>query len=201
VRIRLLVTILAVSAAFPAFAALAACGKPSSPGVPTLSGSAAPTGGAATQGRRDALHAAAECIRKHGVPKYQDPVLTSDGHVYTDARSIENTDDATIEAAQRACAAEIRQAQFQPDAQAPAPPRLVAAGVKLAQCLRAHGMPNVKDPTSNTHFTPGHGFGLTPDEVPAGGKTNPIFRRALEACSKENDEEIRTSTLPELAHG
>jgi hypothetical protein len=202
VRIRLLVTILGPVAALAALPALAACSaKPATPGVPMLSGSAAPAGQPTGQARRDALHAAAECIRQHGFPKYQDPVLTSDGHVYTDARTIESGEDATIEAAQHACAAQISQAQFQPDAQAPAPPRLVAAGVKLAQCLRAHGMPNVKDPTSNTHFTPGHGFGLTPDEVPAGGKTNPIFGRALEACAKENDDEIRVSTLAELAHG
>jgi hypothetical protein len=184
----------------PLLGALAACGgTPAAPSVPRLSGSAGATLGAAA--RRDALHAAAECIRQHGIPTYQDPVLTTDGHVFTDARSIQNASDETIQAAQHACAAQISQAQFQPDAQSPAPPRLVAAGVKLAQCLRAHGMPNVKDPTSNSYFTPGHGFGLTPDEVPAGGKSNPIFRRALEACSKENDDTTRLSTLQELANG
>jgi hypothetical protein len=191
-------------ATIPLVAALAACSaKPSTPGVPTLSGSANPasTGAAATQARRDALHAAAECIRHHGIPTYQDPVLTAEGLVFTDARSIQNADDATIQAAESACRAQITQAQFEPEAQAPAPPKLVAAGVKLAQCLRAHGMPNVKDPTANTRFTPGHGFGLTPDEVPAGGKTNPAFRRALDACEKENDDEIRLSTLTELARG
>jgi len=190
VRNRLLVTI-------PLIAALAACSSPPSASVPTLSGSAA---AAADPGaRRDALHAAAECIRQHGIPTYQDPVLTADGHVFTDARSLQNASDATIEAAQHACAAQISQAQFQPDAEAPAPPKLVAAGVKVAQCLRAHGMPNVKDPTSNTHFTPGHGFGLTPDEVPAGGKSNPAFQRATQACEHEINEENRQSTLQELA--
>jgi hypothetical protein len=184
----------------PLVVALAACSAaPAAPGVPTLSGSAAATGGAAA--RRDALHAAAECIRQHGIPTYQDPVLTSDGHVFTDARSMQNATDATIEAAQHACAAQISQAQFQPEAEAPAPPKLVAAGVKVAQCLRAHGMPNVKDPTSNTQFTPGHGFGLTADEVPAGGKGNPVFQRATEACQTEIHEENRQSTLQELAHG
>jgi hypothetical protein len=188
----------------PLVAALGACGAaPATPSVPRLSGSAgaATTGGTATQARRDALHAAAECIRQHGIPTYQDPVLTSNGQVFTDARSMQNASDTTIQAAQQACSAQISQAQFQPDAQAPAPPNLVAAGVKMAQCLRAHGMPNVKDPTANTQFTPGHGFGLTPEEVPAGGKSNPIFRRAVEACQKENEEEIRQSTLQVLGRG
>ncbi len=197
-RIRRFVTIPLIAA----LGALGGCGgSPAAPTVPTLSGSAAPTGSAAAEGRRAALHAAAECIRQHGIPTYQDPVLTTDGHVYTDARSIQNASDETIQAARRACAAQIGQAQFQPDREAPAPPRLVAAGVKLAQCLRAHGMPKMKDPTSESQFTPGHGFGLTPDEVPAGGKTNPIFRRAIEACQTENEEEIRLSNLQELANG
>lgn len=191
-RIRLLVTI-------PLLAALAACSSPPSATVPTLAGSAAASSDPAA--RRNALHAAAECIRQHGIPTYQDPVLTADGHVFTDARSLQNASDATMEAAQHACAAQISQAQFQPDAEAPAPPKLVAAGVKVAQCLRAHGMPNVKDPTSNSQFTPGHGFGLTPEEVPAGGKSNPAFQRATQACENEINEENRQSTLQELANG
>ena len=68
-------------------------------------------------------------------------MLTADGHVFTDARSLQNASDATIEAAQHACAAQISQAQFQPDAEAPAPPKLVAAGVTLRSTGRGTGSP------------------------------------------------------------
>lgn len=190
-------------------ATLAACGHAAAPTVPTLSGGANATQGSAGpnaqtgdagQARKDKLHAAAECIRQHGIPTYQDPVLTSDGHVFTDARSMQNADEPTLQAVQSACAAQIAAAQFQPDAQAPAPPALVQAGVKTAQCLRAHGLPNIKDPTSTTVFVPGHGFGLTPDEVPAGGKQNPVVQQALEACRSVENEETRLSTLENLGH-
>ena len=94
---------------------LAGCGgsATSSPGVPALSqtagqgaqGQGAQGQGAQGQGspsqkarqptsqlsgsaREAALHAAAQCIRQHGIPSYADPVLTARGQVYSDSRSI-----------------------------------------------------------------------------------------------------------------
>src|SRR5262245_33451253 len=99
-------------AAAATLAALAACGSSHhSAGVPSLPGSGggaatgagagAPSSGASksamsrphvgySTSRVAQLHAAAQCIRSHGVPSYQDPVLTPDGHVYTDSRSIQD---------------------------------------------------------------------------------------------------------------
>jgi hypothetical protein len=184
-------------------AALAGCGQHAAGnGVPTLSasGSAGPHSTLTLQQRRDALHAAAECIRQHGIPTYQDPVLTQDGHVYTDARSVQDAGDDTINAVTTACATQLAAAQFHPDDESPAPPAMVEAGVKVAQCLRANGLPNVKDPTSATPFTPGHGFGMTPDEMPAGGKSDPSAQRALTACHAQIQTEIQLSTLGALGH-
>src|SRR4051812_23597710 len=86
------------------FSAAGCTGKADSPSVPRLAGSAG-AGASASAGhgpegqdgenpnavagdgsaaRRAKLHAAANCIRQHGLPKYQDPVLTADGYVYTD---------------------------------------------------------------------------------------------------------------------
>lgn len=182
---------------------LAACGTPASPAVPRLSGQAQRSGtqtGDAGPERRNRLHAAAECIRQHGIPTYQDPVLTSDGRVYTDARSVQDASDATRAAVQSACGALISAARFQPDEQAPAPPAMVQAGVKAAQCLRANGLPKVKDPTSTTFFTPGHGFGLDGDALPAGGKQDPVVQRAFHACRPLLDAETRLSSLESLDH-
>jgi hypothetical protein len=189
-------------------AVLAGCGSGRSPsGVPSLAGGTAQPG-ATGSGRVAALHAAAECIRQHGAPTYQDPVLSADGHVYTDARSLQNLDNGNrdtpkLDALRQACGSLVAAAGFQPADEAPAPPKLVQAGVALARCLRANGMPNYRDPTSSSPFTPGHGFGITADEMPnggAGGKADPTFQHALAACHTLNDAEIQASTLGNLAH-
>jgi hypothetical protein len=212
VHVRIFVPAIAIPVI--ALVLLAGCGSSHrSPSVPSLAGGgtsssarapAAP--GGTGPDRVAALHAAAQCIREHGAPTYQDPVLTADGHVYTDARSIQDLDrknrgTPTLDAIRRACGTLITAAGFQPDDEAPAPPQLVEAGVKAARCLRANGLPNYRDPTSSTQFTPGHGFGITADEVPAGGKADPTVQRAFGACRGLLDEEIRQSTLGNLSHG
>jgi hypothetical protein len=199
---------------------LAACGSSgsSSPGVPALSQAAghasggsqnqgSPSPGQSAQavsaqgawaGRGAELHAAAQCIRQHGIPSYQDPVLTPSGLVYTDSRSFDEAPRAVWDAIQQACGTLAARAGLSPDAEPPAPPQLVQAGVRSAECLRAHGMPNVQDPNAQTPYTPGHGFGFTMGEIPPGGKTSPIFQHAIHACQSQDDAEIRASTLASL---
>lgn len=161
--------------------------------------------------RAGQLHAAAQCIREHGVPTYQDPVLTPEGFVYTDARSIEDAgrnlsqaqQDALDSGLRRACGTLFTAAGLGPDDESPAPPQLVRAGVRSAQCLRANGLPNMRDPNSETPFTPGHGFGLSADELPnngALGKQDPTLQRAFAACRAQLDAEIQASTLSSLSH-
>jgi hypothetical protein len=213
--------------------ALAACGSSHhSSGVPSLAGSGG--GGAATAGngapssgdrsssvsrprvgysttRVAQLHTAAQCIRTHGVPSYQDPVLTPDGFVYTDSRSIQDLgrdqsraqQDSMQNAIRQACGTLFIAAGLQPDDESPAPPPLVQAGVRAARCLRANGLPNYRDPTSSSEFTPGHGFGMTADELPNNGrlgKTDPTVQRAFTACRPLLDAEIAASTLQNLGH-
>jgi opacity protein-like surface antigen len=197
-------------------------------GVPSLAGAGG--GGAAGAGTASAsksgvsrprvgysttrvaqLHAAAQCIREHGVPSYADPVLSAGGYVYTDSRSIQDIGAQRSQADQQAMLDALRQACGQlfitagllPDDESPAPPQLVSAGVRSAQCLRANGLPNMRDPNSESPFTPGHGFGLSADELPnngALGKQDPAVQRAFTACRSLLDAEIRASTLSSLAH-
>ena len=178
--------------------------------IPSLSGSSTThaQGGYSTT-RVSQLHAAAQCIRSHGVPSYQDPVLTANGQVYTDARSFQDLgkdeahEQSVIDGIRQACGNLIAVAGFQPSDEAPAPPQLVQAGVRAAGCLRANGLPNYRDPTSASAFTPGHGFGITADELPnngALGKQDPAVQRAFTACRSLLDEEIRQSDLTYLAH-
>jgi hypothetical protein len=147
--------------------------------------------------RKNALHAAADCIRRHGIPTYTDPVLTADGHVYTDARSLQDADENTVQAVVQACTNLILAAQLVPDGQAPAPPKLVQAGVKAAQCMRANGLPNYHDPTANSLFTPGHGFSIQAGDLP-GDKTDPTVQHAAQACRSVLDAEARASSLGSL---
>lgn len=193
---------------------LTACtASPPGPSVPTLAASGSASGatgvGSSGAGRAAALHAAAQCIREHGVPAYQDPVLDADGHVYTDLRSIQDAaqaagDESVLQAElMRACGTLVTSAGLQPADEPPAPPALVQAGVKAAQCLRANGMPNATDPTASTPFVPGHGFSLSGDELPnpSAGKADPTVQRAFTACRAELDAEIAQSGLGALAHG
>jgi hypothetical protein len=153
---------------------------------------------ATASGRAAALHAAAQCIRQHGIPSYSDPVLASGGRVFSDLRSIEDAPDTTISAIQQACGALAARAGLSPQDEPPAPPQLVQAGVRAARCMRAHGLPNDHDPTAQSPYTPGHGFGMTADEVPSGGKASPVYQTAAHACRSLLDDEIRASTLASL---
>jgi hypothetical protein len=206
---------------------LAGCTGPDpAPGVPSLPGG---TAGSATSGgkpgtedggkpgtedgsarngatgdgsaaRRAALHEAAECIRRNGAPEYPDPVLTADGRVYTDARRLhDSVDETELAAIESSCGELIRAAGFDPDDQAPPPPRLIQAGVTSAECMRAHGLPNYPDPTAESDFTPGKGFGLDADSLPSAGKQDPTVLRALQACRSVLDAEARLSSLGSLA--
>ena len=170
--------------------------QPASPGASARATSAQGT----WAGRAAELHAAAQCIRQHGIPSYADPVLTSGGQVYSDSRSIQGASDGTINAVQQACGALAARAGLNPGQEPPAPPQLVQAGVKAAECMRAHGLPNDRDPTAQTAYTPGHGFGFTRDEIPAGGKASPVYQAAAHACRSLLDDEIRASTLASLGN-
>jgi hypothetical protein len=193
-------------------------GGPSAPIVPQLAtsggpnasaGAGAPTenednpnavAGDGSVARRAKLHTAAQCIRQHGAQTYQDPVLTADGYVYTDDVSLRDLSGDQLTAISNACQELIHAANFAIRDQGPPPPALIQAGVKSAQCLRANGLTNKKDPTAQSHFTPGKGFGLSSDEVPPGGKENPIFRRAVQACRPILDAESAASSLGNLGH-
>jgi hypothetical protein len=193
-RIRAAVGLLAVLGALSA-----GCGGGAAPAaVPSLSGASGGPGGG---GNRTAeLRAAAQCIRQHGVPGYADPVLTPSGAVFSDYRSIQDASQAALSEVHAACGALMTRAGLNPEREPLAPPQLVQAGVYSAECARAHGLPTMKDPTARTPYIPGHGFSLSADEVPAGGKLSHGFQEAIHACGRVFGAEIRASTLASLGH-
>jgi hypothetical protein len=180
---------LRITGALLAVAALAGCSSLDTPGA---------TG---SDDRAAKLHEAAECLRQHGVEHFADPVLGANGQVFTDTRALEEKKpETTVSTALTACKDKINAANWKPDELPPAPAELVAAGVASARCMRAHGLPNIKDPTASSVYTPGHGFGLRADELPPGvDKRSPIMRQAFEACRSELDAEVKASSLDQLA--
>ena len=177
---------------------LAACGGGAARAtVPSLSYGASAAGGGG--GRAAELRAATSCIRQHGIPGFQEPVLTPSGQVYSDQRSFQDASPATLSAVQAHCGGLMARARLNPNTEPPAPPQLVQAGVTAARCMRAHGLPNVQDPTTRTAYTPGHGFGMSAAEIPAGGKLSAGFQEAARACQRQISAEIRASTLSSLA--
>ena len=198
------IAVLAASAAV----AVAGCSGSggSSPEVPSLSQSAPGGQGGGVQpdgsgsARASELHAAAECIRQHGIPGYADPVLTSSGGVYSDSRPIQNASQSARDAIEQVCGTLLAQANLSPLDEPPAPPQLVRAGVVAAECLRAHGLPNVQDPTAQTPYTPGHGFGMRASEFPAGGKASTAWQHARQACLAQITAELQASTLGSLSN-
>src|SRR5690242_5611395 len=110
-----------------AVAALAGCSQNNPPAA----------GAGNSTDRVAALHTAAQCLRQHGITNFTDPVLGANGQVFTDRRPLDDAGDAA-QAAANACRSQLGAANWNPDQQPPAPPELVAAGVKAAQCMRQH---------------------------------------------------------------
>jgi hypothetical protein len=199
----LLATVLAAVLAPASLAACSSSASSTGATVPSLGGSGGAGqggGGSSSPARASALHAAAQCIRQHGIPSYSDPVLTPTGAVYSDLRGFQDASQTVLAAVQQACGTLMGQASLSPETEPPAPPQLVQAGVRAAECFRAHGLPSVKDPTARTPYTPGHGFSLDSSEVPAGGKASPNFQQAIHACQAQDTAELKASTLASLGN-
>jgi hypothetical protein len=132
-------------------------------------------------------------VRDHGIPGFTDPVLGANGQVFTDTRPLQDAPKDTQDAARHDL---VSQANWNPEQQSPAPAALVAAGVKAAQCMRQHGLPNYRDPSAQSPYTPGHGFGIRPEDLPQGSdKGTPAVQQAAQACRSLLDEEIKASAL------
>jgi hypothetical protein len=181
------------AAAFIAAAALAllatACsGSPSSAG----SGGSPHAGGSATSPSAVAYSA---CMRSHGTPNFPDP--GSNGQVPKADPQLLGVSSSQLRVAQRTCqrlfptnggtlsASSLRQCYES----GVCPQALVQqarnAGLKFAQCMRSHGVPNWPDPTIDSQgrplfniavpgdhgFAPGRGLPASPP-VALGGQIN-----------------------------
>jgi hypothetical protein len=162
-RGRRLPALLAAGAVLAALAPLSACGSGSS-GAGGAGG--APTAAAGSRTPDDATMAIVNCYRAHGDPSFPDPVYDpSDGRWHF-AVSPGSAPAST----QQAC-----QHLFPTDnASPPVPQAQFQALVRLAECLRQHGLPNWPDPSPDGAFP-----------LPPSLQTKPpAYARAAGACQR-----------------
>ena len=117
----------------------------------------------------------AQCMRANGVTSYPDP--SSNGRPQSLNPTTANS--PAFQTAYDTCRKDLRGGQ-------PGPPPPTAAqaraGLAIARCMRAHGVPNFPDPLT----TYGPGFTLGPGEYfpnsPATEFQSPASRQAAKAC-------------------
>jgi hypothetical protein len=175
-------TLIAVAAIFAAALALAACGGSSSPNQKTV----------ALKAHQGSAVKLAECMRTHGVSDFPDPsgggfaidaAPGSSGSVSVDGHSL-NIDAPAFQKAMQECQ------KYQPAG----PPvtgaqlaKVKQSALKMAACMRTHGVPNFPDPKVSTG--PG-GRGITMSigsQAAAGGPgklapASPAFQKAQKEC-------------------
>lgn len=156
---------------------VAACnGTPAAPGVAaagatTTTNPPSQSSGNAKAADQSKLLAFSHCMQAHGIKDFPDP---SGGGLQISAgpNSDLNPDNPLFTAAQNACKSLMPQPSAAQKAQA------LKDGLKMATCMRAHGIKDFPDPSSDGRIsissTPGSD--LSPD--------NPLFNAAQNACSK-----------------
>jgi hypothetical protein len=112
----------------------------------------------------------ATCMRDHGVPNFPDP--EADAGIQIPVSLAKNPAPAFTSAI-HACRYLIPASTQAPVVSA----SQKAAALKLAQCMRKHGVPNYPDPT----YQDGH---LVPPDIanPAVNQASPAFGAASKAC-------------------
>jgi len=140
--------------------ALAACGPSSKPAATGANDNAA--------GVRFAT-----CMRDHGVPSFPDP---QDPAAVQIPVALTKNPSPAFTSAMRACKYLVPADTAPPTMSA----SQKAAAVKLAQCMREHGVPNYPDPT----YQDGH---LVPPSIadPAINPASPAFSSASKACQSQ----------------
>ncbi|MGO9957052.1 MAG: hypothetical protein ACLP50_13945 [Solirubrobacteraceae bacterium] len=124
----------------------------------------------------------ADCMRSHGVPNFPDP--SAGGGIQISSGSGINPQSPAFQAAQNACAKLMPGSG--PGGRSASESRKLAL-LRLAECMRRHGLSMFPDPTS-TAPAPGTGFGIAfgaPGAfiaVPQSLIQSPAFSQAAAAC-------------------
>ena len=133
-------------------------------------GAAKPT---PTPDPQKAMLAFAQCMRAHGVDM-PDPGVG--GNVTIGGGPGNPVDQATMEAAQKACQSKLPKGGHQPSAAEQK--QFQDQAIKFAQCMRQHGI-DMPDPTFSSN---GSGGGLVQQGVGSVDPTSSEFQAAQKAC-------------------
>jgi hypothetical protein len=172
-----------IATAFLALVATACSDSPSS----AHSGGSPGTGGAANAPSAIAYSA---CMRSHGVPNYPDP--GSGGQLpKTDAQRL-GVSNSEYQAAQQACGqllptgGSLQQQASECGQNHDCSPALVQQmltdDLKLARCMRSHGVPNFPDPASNGSGAPY--FPISSVGISEAASRTPQFVADLNQCGR-----------------
>jgi hypothetical protein len=116
----------------------------------------------------------AQCMRSHGVPRFPDPNSNGEFNVNANELGI-NPNSTQYRSALEACRSLQAPAGAAPAQQT----QTQSAGLKFAQCMRSHGVPNFPDPTSNGGGLSGSISAQGPNGV---DPNSPQFQSAQQAC-------------------
>jgi len=160
--------------ALAALALTAMVGLISACGSSTAAGSGASGGGSGTAATREQAVTFAECIRRNGVSAFPDPNASGQFAYGIPSRSSPlNPSSAAWQHAIGECKS-VEPSNFMPTSFTPAQ---LAARLKFAQCVRAHGVASFPDPTSS---------GPLVDVT--GGQSIPGLHAAIQKCIHLNPE-------------
>jgi hypothetical protein len=162
----------------------AGCGGNSPSSTATSSGQA--SGSAVSRARSEGV-AYASCMRSHGVPGFPDPQVSAgpDGGVSVKQAVPVSAVNGNphFKPAQQACRSLLPGGG--PGGEGPATsPAEQEQYLRLAACMRAHGVPNFPDPTFSSHGV--HVPGLQRSEL-----SSPAFQKAEQACRSLIPERVR----------
>ena len=145
---------------------------PSARAQPTTTAVRAAGPGLSRQTPLAQAEAYSQCMRRHGVPDFPDPVLTpSGGYGYRTAGI--DPHSAAFQGALQACRALPSPWQSTPRQLSPAQQQ---AWLSWAKCIRAHGVPNFPDPTFSGNEVQVSG---------AGASASPQLQSAMAACKSQ----------------
>jgi hypothetical protein len=171
-------------ATIPALAAamlIAGCGSSKS--------NSSPSGSGASASAQSSGIAFAECMRSHGVPNFPDPTACSGGGVQIQASQRAGSGQTmtvngvpvsapAFQSASQACNSKLPHGGKGPPGGITA---IRAKALKMAQCMRSHGVPNFPDPQVTSG--PGGGVGVKLGGSGSGIDPNaPAFKSAQQTC-------------------
>lgn len=135
-------------------------------------------------GPHNSPYAVARCMRANGLSQFPDPSQGSGGIGFPGGLVFSNTGELVVNGIGFSGPA-LKRAESACKAYLPpgGPPPVLSAQqraqqLRLAQCMRAHGVPNFPDPGSGG---PGGGAAV---QVPLPGSNSPAFNHALQVCGK-----------------